>query len=151
MFPQCASRRGPRWRCSTGSAPRRSARAISTWRAATSTPAPSSGAPFTSTCVSLEPEPCRGPRAIRRAADSFFSALCVSSGRRGVRRRRVHRERRLHPLRPDGQAGLLRHRHGAAPTGNGTHAILEIRKSDSMATFSSNPRLSSSPPPSDHP
>lgn len=57
VCPQCASRRGPRWHCSTGCGPKQSARAIYTWRAATFTPAPSSGAPFTSTCVSLrQPE-----------------------------------------------------------------------------------------------
>lgn len=44
--------------------------------------------------------------------------LGVCSGRWGVRRRGVHCERRLYPLRPDGQAGLLRHRHGPAQTGN---------------------------------
>lgn len=54
MFcPQCASRQGPKWHCSTGCGPKRSARATYTWRAATSTPVPSSGAPSTSTCVSV--------------------------------------------------------------------------------------------------
>lgn len=50
-------------------------------------------------------------------AHLFFPLACVFSGRRGVRRRRVHCERRLHPLRPDGQAGVLGHRHGPAQTG----------------------------------
>lgn len=42
------------------------------------------------------------------------SCVLCSSGWRGVRRRRVHCERRLHSLRPDSQAGVLRHRHGSA-------------------------------------
>lgn len=50
---QCASHQGPRWHCSTGCGPKQSAHAIYTWRAATFTPAPSSGAPSTSTCVSF--------------------------------------------------------------------------------------------------
>lgn len=53
VCPQCASHQGPRWHCSTGCGPKQSAHAIYTWRAATFTPVPSSGAPFTSTCVSL--------------------------------------------------------------------------------------------------
>lgn len=48
----------------------------------------------------------------------YVPVLGVCSGRWGVRRRGVHCERRLYPLRPDGQAGLLRHRHGPAQTGN---------------------------------
>lgn len=50
----------------------------------------------------------------------YCVVLCVCSGRRGVWRRRIHCERRLHPLRTDSQAGLLCHRHGSAQTGNQT-------------------------------
>lgn len=45
----------------------------------------------------------------------FF--FCIFSGWRGVGRRRVHCERRLHSLRTDSQAGVLRHGHGPAQTG----------------------------------
>lgn len=177
VCPQCASHRGPRWRSSTGCGPKRSARAIYMWRAATFTPAPSSGAPSTSTCVSPhslahselllllrnhytnekiteDSEECGltachfvfmfvqckcSPRCrivithAQRAIDKLNVGLCAYemlrpaggsllipllrvffSGRRGVRRRGVHCERRLHPLRPDRQAGVLGHRHGPA-------------------------------------
>lgn len=57
--------------------------------------------------------------------DFFFLALCVFSGWWRVRRRRVHCERRLHPLRPDSQAGLLCHWHGSAQTGKRNTQKLE--------------------------
>ena len=65
-----------------------------------------------------------------RTAELLSPVLCVCSGWRGVRRRRVHCERRLHPLRPDGQAGLLRHRHGAAQTGKRNTHHLTLHRSD---------------------
>lgn len=53
LLLQCVLHRGPRWPCSTGCGPRRSARATYMWRGETFMPAPSNGVPSTSTCVSL--------------------------------------------------------------------------------------------------
>lgn len=65
-----------------------------------------------------------------RLTASFFP--CVFSGWRGVRRRRVHCERRLHPLRPDGEAGLLRHRHGPAQTGKQKRCIWDQNRNGNL-------------------
>lgn len=206
LRPQCALHRGPRWHCSTDCAPKQSVRGIYTWRVATFTLAPNSGALSTSTCVSLhqvsyllhklliidensdavwQPVTLSTCHPLTVHCSRSFVLCCsndtcdssqtknvtgwlidwmlalvykpkrvrvgswlqhwlpvpvlgVCSGRWGVRRRGVHCERRLYPLRPDGQAGLLRHRHGPAQTGN-NHCFTTMTQYETVMQGWTNP------------
>lgn len=84
------------------------------------------------------------PKRVRVRVGSWLQhwlpvpVLGVCSGRWGVRRRGVHCERRLYPLRPDGQAGLLRHRHGPAQTGN-NHCFTTMTQYETVMQGWTNP------------